>query len=340
MAHRRICKGADGLIMADIEKLSWSVEVPMCAGRTMLLGRREISEGVQSATSTIIDAARRRYDLSSVVVDGMNDAAADVHVSLTSGTNEWRKGEAISVDSFTPASLALDNVVSLIPGQASARATPRSGKREVRLVTRAVAEEYLALDQALSSYLQIAAEDSTLLNSKTGARVTELHESEDAVRQAAIELAFSRRMLKYGILPNDILPDGMSTVGFDNWLDEVGQMIERKKKFSKSEVAMLRGQYIGSHQVLKSLRLGIWPEVASGIMGIDTRDDVLFYLNYLNTMNDLPTNYRISFQPPGTVGLRNEEAKEVLTGIFAPSAFGLRVADNPTSGAHGPDIRS
>lgn len=312
-------------------RLSWEVDVPMSAGQVLKVTRYDASMGVNTATAGMIDSIRSTYDLPPAAVEGMWATAVNIRPVITSNPKEVKAPDVIEIDKIKPDPDVIKKLVSLrLVDEATSEPTA-PGKVDIKLVTGAIGEEYAIVRQAARTYMDAVQDNPALLATRSAERAAELSDSSEVAKQTAIQLAFGRRLLKYGLLPDESIPVEMRTTGFDSWIDDMGQTMHPPRAFTEHETDFLRQNYKDSGQAAKNLRRGIWPTASQVTLGVSMQEDPVFYINYQNVASQMPGAYRIPFDPKGTVEMPKPEAAELLTAIFSPHKFPLRLIEGGAS---------
>ncbi len=304
--------------MVNKETLSWSVEVPASDYGDydpFIITRAQARDSVARAKQQTIGSTSDLYKLDDDTTEAMWQRVMQSAIIMTPSTREVIASNNIVIDNVVPSGVALGGLRLVAESANTAAVEPEAPN--IRLVIPAIGGEYRRLKKTVERYVGVTKDNPDAISGGGSDRIQELIETPKLMENVAIELAASRRILKYGLLPDEALPEGMREHGFESWRKVVNNNVsaaDRKKQNSQT----LRGLYVENDQAMKNLRGNVWPIISSRIIGIDPTKDVMFNVVHGSVSNESPDSYLISFRNKLTSEVSPVEGKEMITSIYSP----------------------
>lgn len=299
--------------------LSWEIDVPV-SGRSdklLHLTRTELDSIAKQTTEGCIGQISESFGLDGQTVDAMWGRASSLDVIFVSGRDYGEYSQANPERLFVgPARLAI--------AKTSESESSQDSRTPIYLSIRGINDEIKNLTTAREGLQSMMSDNSDIIKDEGLDRLKEL-EDPDRCTQTAIALSFARRLLKYGLLPDEAMPKGSSSsYGFSDWLQHCKALSNLNKDFTRKERQMLAGVYESDKQAIKNLRHTVWTELFYKIVGIDPQRDQVFYMLYYTPAIGQNSNHVISFNDVRTCSVNREETSDCLATIFNPAGHKLR----------------
>ena len=302
-----------------MSRISWEVRVNRPEFEDVAITKSSMNTDVSEATNSVYNSVVDSFDLSSDARRGLLDRIEGLHATFIDSDEEG--GRATQ---FALGKLSLENVTVLRPAMYS-ELSFETLPQEIFLTSGSFSQEIENLHEAASEY---SAETADEIATACEEQIAEFSIDHSLIVSLAIKLAISRRLVKYGVLPKELLnPDQAKKVGFDTWFGEIIAKNSGYEELSgsakKRAVDVARRKYEENDQAARNLQNSIWAKVFHGLLPFQPEHNQMFFVYYMNKLVN-NSEQSILFSDLVTVKLPQEEVERTLEQVYAPKNSHLK----------------
>ncbi len=301
-------------ITDNVVRLSWNIGLDdsLFIDTENHVSNSEVVQGVKSSVGTLMNVLVDDFNIDSETEEGINNRLDELHVTLRSGTELPMERERVILRMGKIGVIGSDSDSNLYSEEIDGR------DNEIYISLDSLREESSNLRKILKD-TEHGGDD---LVGEEG-QLEAFYEDKQRIKDTAIKLAFSRRLLKYGVLDDNLLNGELArNVGYHEWLEDtlVGREIDVDLLESLNHDT-IKDEYASQKIAISSLRRTVWDKLFHEIVGVDD-NKLVFFLMYRQVL--AKNNENTVLFSEGS-GLKKDLVAETLKKSYAPGSYGLHV---------------
>ena len=302
-----------------IRAIAWDVNIEASGvlpdGR-FTLSRSRLEELVMRTTHGIVETISATFGFDDELISSMYERIADHNMYFTRNASEYQTGPKERLPFGRMATNAVGHLAVV-----GAIETVADQEDYLNIPLEAIEGEATALRAAAEKLLQAHGEDGGLMDISAKQRVAELVKEEPLI-EAAVALAYARRLLKYVLIkPEDLGTRGAKGLGFEDWLEhcKARNTEHGGEKLTNKDIRMLARQYRVLSMANRNMRFSLWLDLFYGITRLNPKDLPFFYLDYAQN-GGAGGDYSVPFQTQANLACRlsEETVAQGLSIIYTP----------------------
>lgn len=262
----------------SFSRITWEIPVELRGFERVAIRNDAINESVQTAVNKSYEVIVNSFGLSSEAETGLADRLNELNYV-------FRNHSELGPDDIQApiGKIALGNTVSIRENGDRLWVPSRPAPQTIFLTADSFGEELENLANSLNKYEQGSR------GSLRGSNI-ECKLDKEEIIDTSVQLAISRRLLKYGILPDEFIKPGHLDVGFDRWVEESVLPNMKKGRGPKPRQDFLLDLYRDDKRAVNNLRRTIWREIFHAILPLSANTNQVFFMGYLEVLSENRTN--------------------------------------------------